>query len=42
MTAKRAAQAGLPRIHAHQFRHSFAHMWLADGGQEGDLMRLAG
>ena len=42
MIAKRAAAAGLPRIHAHQFRHGFAHSWLADGGQEGDLMRLAG
>ncbi|MGA3030629.1 MAG: tyrosine-type recombinase/integrase [Candidatus Limnocylindrales bacterium] len=42
MIAKRAAAAGLPRIHAHQFRHTFAHQWLAEGGQEGDLMRLAG
>jgi site-specific recombinase XerD len=42
MIAKRAAAAGLPRIHAHQFRHTFAHTWLAEGGQEGDLMRLAG
>ncbi|MGD0861752.1 MAG: tyrosine-type recombinase/integrase [Candidatus Limnocylindrales bacterium] len=42
MIAKRAAAAGLPRIHAHMFRHTFAHMWLAEGGQEGDLMRLAG
>ncbi len=25
-----------------QFRHTYAHMWLADGGTEGDLMRLAG
>ena len=24
------------------FRHSFAHHWLASGGAEGDLMRLAG
>jgi site-specific recombinase XerD len=42
MIAKRAVAAGLPRIHAHQFRHGFAHQWLAEGGQEGDLMRLAG
>jgi site-specific recombinase XerD len=42
MIAKRAAAAGLTRIHAHQFRHGFAHQWLAEGGQEGDLMRLAG
>ena len=40
--ADRSAQAGLPRLHPHQFRHSFAHEWLASGGTEGDLMRLAG
>ena len=40
--AKRCAVAGLPRLHPHQFRHTFAHEYLADGGQEGDLQRLAG
>lgn len=39
---ERAKQAGIGDIHPHQFRHSFAHSWLANGGQEGDLMRLAG
>ncbi|MEJ7697470.1 MAG: site-specific integrase [Candidatus Limnocylindrales bacterium] len=39
---KRCAAAGLPRLHPHQFRHTFAHEYLADGGQEGDLQRLAG
>ncbi len=34
--------AGLPPIHPHQFRHGFAHAFLAAGGQETDLMRLAG
>lgn len=42
MLAKRCARAGLPRLHPHQFRHTFAHQFLADGGQEGDLQRLAG
>lgn len=42
MLAKRSDQAQLPRIHAHQFRHSFAHEYLAAGGNEGDLQRLAG
>ncbi len=42
MVAKRCARAGLPRLHPHQFRHTFAHLFLADGGQEGDLQRLAG
>jgi integrase len=38
----RGAAAGLPRLHPHQFRHSFADSWLSAGGNEGDLMRLAG
>ena len=42
MLARRCEQAGLPRLHPHQFRHTFAHQYLADGGQEGDLQRLAG
>ena len=24
------------------FRHAFAHNWLADGGNESDLMRITG
>lgn len=39
---RRGATAGLPKLHPHQFRHTYAHLWLADGGNEGDLMRLAG
>lgn len=39
---RRATKAGLTGVHPHQFRHTFAHLWLADGGNEGDLMRLAG
>lgn len=42
MLSKRCAAAGLPRLHPHQFRHTFAHEYLAAGGQEGDLQRLAG
>lgn len=39
----RVEEARLPAgVHPHLFRHTFAHRWLADGGQEGDLMRLAG
>ncbi len=37
----RARQAGLD-VYPHQLRHTFAHEWLAAGGQETDLMRLAG
>jgi site-specific recombinase XerD len=42
MIRRRGKLAGLERLHPHQFRHTYAHMWLADGGTEGDLMRLAG
>ncbi|RFU19307.1 tyrosine-type recombinase/integrase [Geodermatophilus marinus] len=38
----RAAQAGVADVHPHRFRHTFAHRWLAGGGQERDLMMLAG
>jgi site-specific recombinase XerD len=39
---KRCAEAGILKIHPHQLRHTFAHSYLASGGNEGDLMRLAG
>jgi site-specific recombinase XerD len=39
---RRGRAAGLVDIHPHQFRHTYAHQWLAAGGTEGDLMRLAG
>lgn len=40
---RRGIEAGLgPMIHPHQLRHTFAHQWLSQGGNEGDLMRLAG
>jgi site-specific recombinase XerD len=43
MLKQRARQAGFDeRMYAHLFRHSFAHEWLASGGQEGALMQLAG
>jgi site-specific recombinase XerD len=38
----RGREAGFDKLHPHQLRHTFAHHWLANGGQEGDLMRLAG
>lgn len=38
----RSQAAGLGKLHTHQLRHTFAHLWLASGGNEGDLMRLAG
>lgn len=39
---QRAREAGVEGVHAHRFRHTWAHSWLAAGGQERDLMRLAG
>jgi len=42
MVRRRGARAGLPELHAHQLRHTFAHQWLAQGGAETDLMRIAG
>jgi site-specific recombinase XerD len=40
--ARRCREASLPRLHAHQFRHTFAHEWRVNGGDPNDLMRLAG
>jgi len=34
--------AGIEGAYTHLLRHTFAHQWLSEGGQEGDLMRLAG
>lgn len=42
MLERRGLEAGIEGVHPHRFRHSFAHDWLASGGQETDLMRLAG
>lgn len=42
MVNRRTKAAGLPHLHLHQFRHQFSSDWLAAGGNEGDLMRLAG
>lgn len=39
---RRAGEAGVVNVHPHRFRHTYAHTWLASGGQEQDLMRLAG
>jgi site-specific recombinase XerD len=42
MVRRRGEQAGVGRLHPHQFRHTFAHSWLSGGGNEGDLMRITG
>lgn len=38
----RGALAGIDDLHPHRFRHTFAHDFLMNGGQERDLKRLAG
>jgi integrase/recombinase XerC len=40
--ARRGKRVGIPNLHSHQFRHTMAHQWLAAGGNEGDLMVVAG
>jgi integrase len=42
MLRRRCEQAGLPPIHPHQLRHTWAHEAKAAGISEGDLMLLAG
>ncbi len=42
MLRRRATEAGVDHLNPHQFRHTFSHMWLSEGGNEGDLMRLTG
>jgi integrase len=39
---RRGKEAKIANLHPHQLRHTFAHEWLKEGGNEGDLMRLAG
>ncbi|MFB7594345.1 tyrosine-type recombinase/integrase [Streptomyces sp. NPDC056160] len=39
---RRCAEAGIAPIHPHQFRHTFAHLWKVQGGNEDDLMRITG
>ncbi len=42
MIERRCADAKIPKIHPHQFRHTFAHEWKAAGGSNDDLKRLGG
>jgi site-specific recombinase XerD len=42
MVRRRQEEAGLPKIHPHMFRHTFAHNYLKGGGSEGDLVRVTG
>lgn len=35
-------ETGIEGLHPHAFRHTAAHRWLANGGQERDLMHIMG
>lgn len=42
MLKRRGREAGLVKLHAHRWRHTFAHEWKRAGGDTGDLMLLLG
>ncbi len=42
MLERRGTTAGVPDLHAHQFRHTAAHEWLNNDGGETNLMRIMG
>lgn len=41
MLRRRGLALGIEGVHAHRFRHTFAHLWLSKGGTEGGLMAEA-
>lgn len=42
MLERRCREAGIAKVHPHQLRHTAAHVWMANGGNETDAMRLFG
>lgn len=42
LLARRCRAAGLPRLHPHQLRHTYAHVFLSEGGLEGNLVHNMG
>jgi integrase/recombinase XerC len=42
MLKRRGMAVGLHGVHAHRWRHNFAHEWKRAGGDTGDLMLLLG
>lgn len=42
MILRRGEAAGIEKLHPHQLRHTWAHEFRANGGNEGDLMMLGG
>jgi integrase/recombinase XerC len=42
MLKRRGQRAGIADVHAHRWRHTYAHEWKLAGGDTGDLMLLLG
>ncbi|MEU8820618.1 tyrosine-type recombinase/integrase [Actinoplanes sp. NPDC048796] len=42
MLRRRGELAGVANVHAHRWRHNFAHEWKLAGGDTGDLMLVLG
>jgi integrase/recombinase XerC len=42
MLRRRGERAGVAHVHAHRWRHTYAHEWKLAGGDTGDLMLLLG
>ncbi|MBG0564894.1 tyrosine-type recombinase/integrase [Actinoplanes sp. NEAU-A11] len=42
MLRRRGELAGVAKVHAHRWRHNFAHEWKLAGGDTGDLMLVLG
>jgi site-specific recombinase XerD len=42
MLERRGRVANVPGLHAHRFRHTLAHNWQLNDGNETDLMRIMG
>jgi integrase len=42
MLKRRGLPVGLNDVHAHRWRHTYAHQWKLAGGDTGDLMLLLG
>ncbi|GIE90897.1 tyrosine-type recombinase/integrase [Actinoplanes regularis] len=42
MLRRRGEQASVANVHAHRWRHNFAHEWKLAGGDTGDLMLVLG
>jgi len=42
MLKRRGERAGVEHVHAHRWRHTYAHEWKLAGGDTGDLMLLLG